>query len=187
MINIKVILKSFGLLLLIESMALFLFAITSLIYEGSDFLALIQSTLISGIIGGIIYFLLRKTNNDIGKREGYIIITFVWIILTIFGILPFLLSDTLPFDLAFFEVLSGVTTTGASIITDPLTLPHGLLLWRSMTQWLGGMVILLFSLAILPTLGIGGVQMYSISSVNKSNYEIHPKVKETAKKCFKFM
>jgi len=95
------------------------------------------------------------------KREGYIIVSITWIIISLFGTLPFIISGAIPnFTNAFFETISGFTTTGASVLSDIESLPKGILFWRSITHWIGGMGIIVLSVAVLPVLGIGGMQLF---------------------------
>lgn len=148
-----------------------------------DFYALLMSSVLAGNFGLIIMFLSRKSAKEVGRREGYIIVTTGWIVLALTGSLPFLLSgaiDSIPS--AIFETLSGYTTTGASILDDIEALPQGLLLWRSMTQWIGGMGIIVLTVAILPMFGVGGMQMFMAESPGPSNDKLHPKITDTAKR-----
>ena len=104
----------------------------------------------------------RKATRDVAKREAYVIVTLGWVVLSLFGTLPFILSGSIPnFTDAFFETMSGFTTTGASVLNDIEALPHGVLFWRSMTQWIGGMGIIVLSIAILPLIKVGGMQMFA--------------------------
>lgn len=172
-----------GFLLLIESVFLFLSLLISLLYSEGDWLAFIYSFLITLIVGGSTVFFTRNADKDFGKREGYIIVSMVWIIFSLFGSLPFLFSQAIPnFTNAFFETMSGFTTTGASILNNIEELPHGILFWRSLTQWMGGMGIIVLSLAILPFLGVGGVQLFSAEVPGLSPDKLHPRVKETAQR-----
>ena len=103
--------------------------------------------------------------------------------MSLFGAIPFVVHGSIPsYTDAFFETMSGFTTTGASILNDIESLPHGLLFWRSITQWLGGMGIIVLSLAILPILGIGGMQLFVAEVPGPTKDKIHPRVKETAKR-----
>ena len=119
----------------------------------------------------------------VGKREGFIIVSSVWVVFSFIGSLPFIIHGSIP-DLtnAFFETISGFTTTGSSILNDIESLPHGLLFWRSIIQWMGGMGIIVLSLAILPILGIGGMQLFSAEVPGPVTDKLHPRVKETAKR-----
>ena len=181
--NKKIILHILGALLLIESLFLFLSFVVALIYGEDDMFALLLSAIISLTVGGISFFSSKKAKKSIRKREGFVIVSLVWIIFSFFGALPFYLSDYIPsYTNAFFETMSGFTTTGASILNNIEGLPHGLLFWRSMTQWLGGMGMIVMSLTILPILGIGGMQLFIAEVPGPTPDKLHPRVKETAKR-----
>lgn len=187
MINYKVILRVLGHLLIIEGVFLLISFLVSLFYLDTDpdpaSRELIISTAITLLTGGILGFTARNASVDFGKREGYIIVSIVWIVFSFFGSLPFYISGSIPtYTDAFFETMSGFTTTGASILNDIEAMPHGLLFWRSLTQWLGGMGIIVLSLAILPLLGIGGMQLFVAEVPGPTPDKLHPRVKETAKR-----
>jgi trk system potassium uptake protein len=183
MINFKGIFHIISLLVLIEAFFLALCIPFSIIYGGDDFTALLISAIITFLVGLTGWLLTRKSNITIGKRDGYIIVTMVWIVFSIFGSLPFLINGSIPnISDAFFETMSGFTTTGASVVNDIESMPHGLLLWRSLTQWLGGMGIIVLSLAVLPILGIGGMQLFVAEVPGPTKEKLHPRVKETAKR-----
>lgn len=155
----------------------------SLYYKEDDFFAIAISAAITITAGGFGWILTRKASSSLGKREGYIIVSTGWIFFSLFGSIPFIISGAIPsFTDAFFETISGFTTTGASILQDVESVPHGLLLWRSLTQWLGGMGIIVLSIAILPILGIGGMQLFIAEVPGPAPDKIHPRVKETAKR-----
>lgn len=156
----------------------------SVYYGDNDVLTLLLCGLSTSLIGTLVWFFTRDADkSDIGKREGYLIVTSGWIIMSLFGAIPFVVHGSIPsYTDAFFEVMSGFTTTGASILTDIESLPHGLLFWRSITQWIGGMGIIVLSLAILPLLGIGGMQLYAAEVPGITKDKFHPRVKETAKR-----
>lgn len=156
----------------------------SIYYGGDDILALLISSFVTILFGIILWFRSRPDENaEISKREGYLIVTFGWLASSTFATLPFLIHGSIPsFTDAFFETMSGFTTTGSSILKDVEALPHGLLFWRSMTHWLGGMGIIVLSLAILPLLGIGGMQLFQAEVAGPSKDKLHPRVTETAKR-----
>ncbi len=159
--------------------------------EFFDFLAIIKSALISFIFGSLLFLLTlrkkKKNNRELKSRDGFVIVTFGWIVLAICSALPFYFSfSNLSFTNAFFESMSGLTTTGASILGDASTgniedLSKGLLFWRSFTHFIGGMGIIVFSIAILPMLGIGGVQLFRAEVAGPVAEKITPRVKQTAK------
>jgi trk system potassium uptake protein TrkH len=182
-INKKIIFRLLGLLLVLESFFLFLSLIVSAVYNEECYKDFLITFLITFLIGGSAVFFTRKAKKDFGKREGYIIVSLVWVIFSLFGALPFVLSNSInSFTDAFFETMSGFTTTGASILNNIESLPHGILFWRSITQWMGGMGIIVLSLAILPFLGVGGVQLFSAEVPGLSPDKMHPRVKETAQR-----
>ena len=182
--NFSIIIRFLGILLVIEGLFIFTALPFSYYYGGSDF----NSILISGIITlifGILFRLITKEANEksIGKREGYVIVTFSWIVMSVFGTLPYIISNSIPsFTDAFFETISGFSTTGASILTDIEAIPKGILFWRSMTHWIGGMGIIVLTVAILPFLGIGGMQLFNAESSGPTKDKLHPRITETAKR-----
>jgi len=133
--------------------------------------------------GFLLWVIFRNCNKNVGKREGYIIVSIGWVLFSFFGSIPFVITHAIPsFTNAFFETISGFTTTGASVLNDIESLSHGLLFWRSMTQWLGGMGIIVLSLVILPILGIGGMQLFIAEVPGPTPDKLHPRIKETAKR-----
>jgi trk system potassium uptake protein TrkH len=181
MIKYRVIAKILGFLLLIEAIGIFLALPFSLYYGDNDISAIVISGILSALTGGVMIVLTWNYREEPGIREGYAIVTFGWILLSVFGALPFLLSGYIPnFADAFFETMSGFTTTGATILTDIERLPHGLLFWRSLTHWFGGMGIILLSIAILPILGVGGMQLFKAEVPGVVYDKLTPRIKETA-------
>lgn len=156
----------------------------SIYYNDDDILSLILSGSVTCITGLTAWLLTRKSDKaDVGKREGYLIVTLGWILMSAFGALPFVVHGSIPsYTDAYFETMSGFTTTGASILKIVEVLPHGLMFWRSMTHWIGGMGIIVLSLAILPLLGIGGMQLYQAEVAGPTKDKLHPRVRETAKR-----
>jgi trk system potassium uptake protein TrkH len=157
----------------------------SAIYGDNDIVLILVSAAITILTGIILRFLFHKSDKSIGKREGYIIVSLGWIFFSVFGAIPFILTKQIPSCTdAFFETMSGFTTTGASILTpeDYSCLSHGLMFWRCMTQWLGGMGIIVLSLLILPALGIGGYQLFVAEVPGPTPDKLHPRIKETAKR-----
>ncbi|MFY9151398.1 MAG: potassium transporter TrkG [Prolixibacteraceae bacterium] len=180
--NIKLIFRILGFLLIVEGIAILIALMVALIYKGPDVAALLQSALICLATGSISLFINRNAAKNMGKREGFVIVSLVWVVFSFFGSLPFILSHTIP-DLtnAFFETMSGFTTTGSSILNDIESLPNGILFWRSMTQWLGGMGIIVLSLAILPIFGIGGMQLFAAEVPGPVADKLSPRIQSTAK------
>ncbi len=180
--NVKIIFRALGFLLLVEGVAMLLSFVVSLIYNEYDQWAFLISSGINMLIGGLIIYLTRNAKKDIGRHEGYIIVTSVWVVFSFFGSLPYVISGAIPnFTNAIFETISGFSTTGASILDDIESLPHGILFWRSITQWLGGMGIIVLSLAILPVFGIGGMQLFMAEVPGPTPDRISPRIRQTAK------
>ncbi|MFH2142417.1 MAG: TrkH family potassium uptake protein [Bacteroidota bacterium] len=181
--NYRFIINILGFLLMLEGFFIALSSIISLIYRESDFWPLIISSSISIFVGFFCWLFNRNITREVGTREGYIVVSIGWILFSVFGAIPFYLSGAIPsYTDAFFETMSGFTTTGASILNDIEAIPHGLLFWRSLTQWLGGMGIIVLSLAILPLLGIGGMQLFVAEVPGIKADKLHPRIKETAKR-----
>ncbi len=184
--NLKIIFRVLGFLLVVEGVAMLLALAVALIYGEHDIVAFLISAGINLAMGASIVFATSKAKKDIGKREGFIIVSMVWIVFSFFGSLPYILSGSMSsFTDAFFETMSGFTTTGSSVLNDIEALPHGILFWRSMTQWLGGMGIIVLSLAILPVFGIGGMQLFMAEVPGPTPDKISPRIKQTAKTLWK--
>tara|TARA_B100001540_G_scaffold118586_1_gene106176 strand:- start:66 stop:1466 length:1401 start_codon:yes stop_codon:yes gene_type:complete len=163
--------------------------VTSLLFSDGNFQTFIVSLLVFFIIGALLYFPNSKIkSSDIKSKEGFLIVVLFWLILSLFGSLPFILDKdlSLSFVDALFESISGWTTTGATIIDDLENLSPSILIYRQMLQWLGGMGIVILALAILPMLGVGGMQLYKAESTGpiKDN-KISPRIAETAKSLWK--
>lgn len=153
----------------------------SLYYNDQDLLALSGSAAVTFIFGFVV-FKLTRFNRDLRAKEGFAVVTFGWLVFSAFGSLPFIFSGVIPsFTDAFFETMSGFTTTGATILTDIESVPHAILFWRSLTHWMGGMGIIVLSLAILPFLGVGGMQLFKAEVPGPSADKLTPRVTETAK------
>lgn len=184
-INGKIILQFLGILLIIEGLFMFTGIPFSLYYCGNKCFSLLYSGLITSGAGAVLWLLTRKAERSIGKREGYIIVSVAWLVISLFGTLPYLISNTIPnFTNAFFETISGFTTTGATILVDIEAVPKGLLFWRSLTHWIGGMGIIVLSVAILPILGIGGMQLFvaEMPGTGITPDKLHPRITQTAKR-----
>lgn len=182
MLNYRFIGKVLGHILLALSAFMFVCAIVAALYGEDDVNAHLISASTCLLIGGISSWFCRSKIVDVGRREGFIIVSMVWIIMSLFGSLPYLLSGTIPgFTNAFFETISGFTTTGASVVTDIEALPHGILLWRSITHLIGGMGIVVLAVAILPYFGFGGMSLYNAEAAGITNDKLHPRVRHTAK------
>ena len=182
LINFRIIVRVLSFLLLVVS-SFMLSGVVFAWYFNESIWPLFISFLITGATGGIIWlFLGKRKSKGIGKREGYLIVALSWIVVSLFGSLPYIFSNTIPlFTNAFFETISGFTTTGATILTDIEALPKSILYWRSMTHWLGGMGIIVLTVAILPFLGIGGMQLLVAEMPGITPDKLHPRITATAK------
>ncbi|MCP4727827.1 MAG: TrkH family potassium uptake protein [bacterium] len=180
----SIILNILGLLQVFIGIFMLMPACVALYYGEGDAPALFISAAISIVLGLAAFFLTRKhITDDIRPKEGFAIVTFGWIASALLGALPFYLSGAIPSVVdCVFETVSGYTTTGASILSNIEALPKGILFWRSLTHWLGGMGIILLSLAILPILGIGGMQLYKAEVPGPTSDKLSPRVRETAKR-----
>jgi trk system potassium uptake protein TrkH len=155
--------------------------IVSLIYSEDDLIPLLISAGITTAIA-VVLILTCRIQYELRVREGFALVVLTWICFAFLGALPFYISGYIPsYTDAFFETMSGFTTTGASILSNIEELPHGLLFWRSLTHWVGGMGIILLSLAILPLLGVGGMQLFKAEVPGPEHDKLRPRIKDTAK------
>ena len=182
MINYRIIARVFSILLIIEGLLMLLSAMISLVFKEQVTGSFLYSALITSVTGVIVFTPLRNEEKIYGNREGYIIVTGIWVIFTLFGTLPFLLSGSIRnFTDAFFESMSGFSTTGATILTDVESIAHGILFWRSLTQWIGGMVIIFLSLYVLPLFKDINIQL-STTEFTGPSYKIHPRTVAAGKR-----
>ena len=182
-LNYKIIFHFLGLLLLFNGGFMLLSALVSLIYKDGVTFDLFLAGIATVIIGVVSMVLTRKHNKEMNKREGYIVVTFGWVMMSLCGALPYVFTGAIPsFTDAFFETMSGYTTTGASILNDIEAVPKGVLFWRSLTHWIGGMGIIVLAIAILPLLGIGGMQLFAAEAPGPSADKLHPRITDTAKR-----
>ncbi|MCB0408763.1 MAG: TrkH family potassium uptake protein [Flavobacteriales bacterium] len=184
LINHKVIANVTGGLIIITGVLMSLSIPISYFFDGTALEPIIISSSITIAVGVLLKIFTRDHSNDeIKKREGFLIVAIGWIMMALFGSLPYVLSNAIPnYSNAFFETVSGLTTTGASILDDIEALPKGILFWRSMTQWIGGMGIIVLTIAILPLLGVGGMELFASEAPGPTKDKIHPRIKETAKR-----
>ncbi|MDR0968983.1 MAG: TrkH family potassium uptake protein [Lentimicrobiaceae bacterium] len=181
--NYSIIARIIGILLMIEGLFMLSALPITFIYCGYDCYTMPLSSLITFSTGFVLFLFNRKVKKEIGKRDGYITVVLVWIVFTLFGSLPYLISESIPrFTDAFFETISGFTTTGSTILIDIEALPKDILYWRSLTQWLGGIGIIVLTVAILPFLGIGGFQLYIAEMPGVTYDKLHPRITVTAKR-----
>ncbi|MEN0002670.1 MAG: potassium transporter TrkG [Bacteroidota bacterium] len=182
MVDLRPVLRVIGVLLLLIGGLMLTGIPFSLLYKSGDALPLLSSGLIGIVIGGALWYGVPRGKN-IKKREGYLIVGMGWLAMVSFGMLPYLLSGVIPnVTDAFFETVSGMTTTGASILNDIEAVPKGILYWRSLTQWIGGMGIIVLTVAIFPLLGIGGIELFVAEAPGPTSDKLHPRIQETAKR-----
>lgn len=172
-----------GWLLVIEAIFMLLPLLTCLIHGEADFKAFLISAGITAGAGLLMTVGIHPRHTDMGKREGFLLTALVWVIFSAFGMIPFMICAT-PMSLsdAFFESMSGFTTTGASILQEVGHFSHGILLWRCLMQWIGGMGIILFTLAVVPMLNSsGGMQMFNAEVTGITHEKLRPRISQTAK------
>ncbi len=177
MIHFRTIFRIIGTLLLLLAGIFFLLGIVSPFFEGNDLFSFLVSSFSTALVG--LWFLIigKGSKAEFSRRDSYITITFCWIAFAFFGALPYWLGGHIPnFTDAFFESMSGFTTTGASILDNIDSQPHTLLLWRSLTQWLGGLGIVFFTVAILPIFGIDKVQLFAAESTGVAQRKVHSRI-----------
>jgi trk system potassium uptake protein TrkH len=181
--NPGLILYIIGIAILFESLFMLFPLLVSLIHGESDVIPLAVSFIITFLSGSSVYLLTKRYSKyELRHREAFFTVTFSWVIATLFATLPFLLSGSInSFTDAYFEAMAGFTTTGSSIIMDIEIIPKGVLFWRSLTQWMGGMGIILFALAVLPVLGTGGMQLFKAEVPEISVDKLRPRIIDTAK------
>ncbi len=184
LINYKVVTHTVGSLLIICGLLMFTAIPFSIFFGEGGLLPMAISGAVTTLVGFLAWVFTRNASDDeIRKRDGYLTVTLGWLFMALFGTLPYVLSGAIPdYTNAFFETMSGLTTTGASILNDIESLPKGILFWRSMTQWIGGMGIIVLTIAILPLLGIGGMELFIAEAPGPTKDKIHPRIKETAKR-----
>ncbi len=172
-----------GILILFLGLSMAVPAGVSVVFQDGSTRALVLSMIIAAGVGLVVFLTTRgREEMRLGHRDGLAVVTLGWAVAGLVGTLPYLLSGAIPgFTNAYFESLSGFTTTGASILQDIESLPQGILLWRSLTQWFGGMGIIVLSVAILPFLGIGGMQLYKAEVPSPVVDKLKPRISETAK------
>ena len=180
--NIRMVFRTMGALLLIEAVFMAMAMGVSLWYREADSGIFLYSTIITLLAGILGLCIGRRAESRMGEREGYVIVAMVWVVFSFFGMMPYYLSGQVPsLTDAWFESMSGFSTTGATIIPDLDVITHGLLFWRSLTQWIGGMGIIVLSIAILPIFGLNGMQLYAAEVTGLTYEKLSPRIADTAK------
>jgi trk system potassium uptake protein TrkH len=180
-VNIPLVGRVLGFIVLCVGLFMAAPALFAWFYGGGDLGAILISAGLT-VAAGAVMVLVFRPKEELRVRDSFAVVALGWLLASAFGALPFHISGALPsFADAFFESMSGFTTTGATILARVEDLPHGLLFWRSLTHWLGGMGIIILSLAILPMIGVGGTQLYKVEMPGPMPDKLAPRVRETAK------
>ncbi len=182
-INLKEVGRALSSLTIIVGI-LMLLSIPFSIYYNESTWPIIKSSLITVGVGLVVYGISgKRSKKHVGKREAYMIVSLAWVVISLFGTLPYIFSGAIPnFTDAFFETMSGFTTTGSSVLIDIEAVPKGILFWRSMTHWIGGMGIIVLTLAIMPLLGVGSSTLFAAESPGPTTDKLHPTITGTAKR-----
>ena len=181
--NMPMLVRVLGWLMLIEAIFMLLPLTVCLLYGESDWIAFAGGAGLTGLCGFLMARNARPHINHLGKRDGYLLTASVWVVFSIFGMVPFILSAThVSITDAFFEAMSGFTTTGSTVIPQEVVLSHGMHVWRALMQWLGGLGIILFTIAVIPMLNhSGGLQMINAEMAGITSDKIRPRISQTAK------
>lgn len=180
--NWRLVFKTMGVLTTLEALFMLVPTVTAWWYHEADLGAWIVSSAITWFCSWWMLGAGRKAERRVGEREGYVIVATVWVVYSLFGMLPYWLSGALPqLTDAWYETMAGFTTTGSTVFTDVAVQTHSILLWRALTQWIGGMGIIVLSVAILPMFGLGGMQLYSAEVTGVSYEKLSPRIADTAK------
>jgi trk system potassium uptake protein TrkH len=183
--QLSIVFKTIGLLLMVFSLTQLPPILVDFIYEQHTYNSFIVAFLTTFISGFFLYFPFRKSKQDFRTREGILVVVSFWVVLSLFATIPFLLLLDMSFSDAFFESISGLTTTGATVITGLDALPKAILYYRQQLQWLGGMGIIVLAVAILPMLGVKGMELYHAESSGISKERLTPKLAQSAKTLWK--
>jgi len=181
--NLKLIYRFLGITAILNGIFM-LFAIPFSIYHQEDAIwGILNAGIVTITLGALLFFFNVPKNKNLQKKEGYLIVTLGWLTLSVTGALPYVFSGAIPsITDAFFETISGYSTTGSSILQDIESMPKGILFWRSATHWIGGMGIIVLTIAILPLLGIGGMQLFMAEAPGPSADKLHPRITDTARR-----
>ena len=176
MINWRQIFRVIGVLLFIEAGQLFVTMLVALLYK-EDVLPYLWIILITVCLGGTGTLIGKNANKSMSRRDGYLTVSLVWLVFALIGMLPFLFTGSInSISGAFFESMSGFTSTGSTILDNIDALPHGVIFWRSMTQWIGGIGIIFFTIALLPTFGVGEIKLFAAEATGPLHDKVHPRI-----------
>lgn len=182
MLNSKLICRVLGTLLFFETLLLIVAFCTGLLYHETDYATFGIPIIATLLLAIALKWYGRKADNRMGRRDGYLIVSLTWVLFSLMGTLPFLIGGhETRFAAAFFESMSGFSTTGASIFNHIDTLPHSILFWRSLSHWFGGLGIVFFTIAVLPQMGLGDLKLFSAEATGVKTGKLHPRVQTTAR------
>jgi trk system potassium uptake protein TrkH len=182
LVNFHIISKIIGSLLFIEAFFMACCMGISFTFHEDDIMAFIVSTLFTFGSAFLFLFMGRSAQNTLNRRDAYVVVTAAWVIFSFFGMFPFLIHGSITsLADAYFETMSGFSTTGATIIDDVEQLPHGILFWRSLMQWIGGLGIVFFTIAVLPSLVGGSVKVFAAEATGPIRSKMHPRLSTNAK------
>ena len=180
--NYRIIYKIIGHLLLIEMLFMLICGGMAFAYREDDVMAFALSAAITAVVSLICKYFGRLSGNNLSRRDAYLVVTAVWVVFSLFGMLPFLIGGYIPnVTDAYFETMSGFTTTGATILDDVECLPHGILFWRSLMQWIGGLGIVFFTIAVLPSMVGGSTKVFAAEVAGPFKSKMHPRLTTSAK------
>ena len=180
--NWRLVFKTWGVLTTLEALVMLIPTFAAWWYHEVDLGAWVAASAIAWLSSWWMLLAGRHAEKRVGEREGYVIVATIWLVYSIFGMMPFWLSGALPsITDAWYETMAGFTTTGSTVFTDVAAQTHSILLWRSLMQWIGGMGIIVLSVAILPMFGLGGMQLYSAEVTGVSYEKLSPRIADTAK------
>lgn len=185
-LNIRFIVKMLGMMLILETFFMLIATAVAFFYKGSDFYPFLISSGMMCSAGIVLYLLGRRADEQwAGRREGMLTVTLTWMLFAFFGMFPFYFGGYVTnITDAYFEAMAGFTTTGASILVDVEVLPHGILFWRSLTQWQGGMGMIVFTVAVMPIFGGGAAQLFDAETPGITHERFRPRVTQVAKRLF---
>ena len=182
MFHPKVIFRVIGMLLFIEALFMLLCVGVALFYNESTVDSLLSSAGIVALVGAVLVILCKGGDRNVSFKDGYIVVSLCWVVFSLLGTLPYMLSGSITnFTDAFFETMSGFSTTGATILQDIETLPKSILFWRMMTHWVGGLGIVFFTVAVFPMFGLNDIKLFSAESVGPMRSKLHPRISVTAR------
>lgn len=180
--NIRLVVNLLGKALAVEGALMLPSLLVSLYYDGGDWLALLLAAMLVSAVGGALAMLVRPHNDNLRAREGFAAVALIWVFMSMFGALPFYFHGSIPvYTDCFFETVSGFTTTGATILKDVEALPRGLLFWRSFTHWVGGMGVLVLSLALIPHMGARSQHLLKAESTGPAPGKLVPHIGKSSK------